>query len=639
MGRMRELLDFYLPQADEPDFRGFEWYYLWRLCHREEKTIVGTAGFEGVAYSPDGKSLVTLAIDRRNMRYTAEIVFRDATNWQTLSSQQYPAYGQQGMIAVSRDTNKVAIGLNSYGIKVFSFSDYKEHLLIGGLNLLRSVAISPSGKIIAAGLYDGKVQIFDAVTGKEIRTLVGHRQQINTIAFSPDEQLLVSGSFDQTIRLWEVSTGNEIRVLKQSGTTPNSATFTSDGNAVVAVCNRELKVWETVTGREIATRSIGAGRPVLAISPDGKILATADVQPVIRLWDTQTWQEKEAIKGHGNVIRSLAFRPDGTHLASGSLDQSTRIWNLSSNVKDVITLTDTEAQAGFSNALFTPNGQKIIAASSRAARASIWDSVSGRKLAELKGHTIPANISGSFFPLAVSSDSRLIATGSTDKRVKIWEVETGREISAISGLPFLPMTLAFSPSNRFLAIGTLGEVRIYDLTNSRETSKVKTPRGYVWALSFVSDDKTLMTANEGSILRFWDTTTGQELRNVKCNQDLLFAITVSANKKYFATGALDGTAAIWDVQTGNQVWLLKGHSSTVNGVSFSPDGKRLATSSNDRTVKLWDLTTGQELCTFKEAGGCSVNFSPDGKQLLAACGNKLTIWPAATEQEVREKKD
>ncbi|MFN8002654.1 MAG: hypothetical protein U0X75_16740 [Acidobacteriota bacterium] len=116
---------------------------------------------------------------------------------------------------------------------------------------------------------------------------------------------------------------------------------------------------------------------------------------------------------------------------------------------------------------------------------------------------------------------------------------------------------------------------------------------------------------------------------------MLFAMTLSADGKYLATGSQDNTAAVWDVQTGNRVWLLKGHSSKINKVSFSPDGKRLATSSNDATVKLWDLTTGQEMLTFKEGGGCSVSFSPTGRQLLSACGNNLTIWPAATEWEVQ----
>ncbi len=629
--RMRELLDFYLPQANEPDFRRFEWYYLWRLCHREEKTITG-GDFRGVAYSPDGKSLLTLAITRSNGANVAEVVFRDATSWQVLSSQRYTT--SHGAVAVSRNADKVVVGLGLEGIRVFSFSDYKERLQIRGLTFVSNVAISPSGKMIAAGFGSGKVQLLDAETGKEIRILAGHQQYLTTLAFSSDEQTLASGSFDETVRLWDVRTGKESRSLKQSRSVPNSVTFTPDDKAVIAVCNSELKAWETATGKEIASRSIAPGRPVLALSPDGKTLATVDVQPVIRLWDTQTWAEKAAIKGHGNVVRSLAFSPDGMHLASGSLDQTARIWNLSRNMNDVIKLTDPDTPSGFSKALFTPDGQKIISAKSRAGLASIWDSISGRKLFDLRGHTKPANVSNFSLELAVSSDSRFIATGGADSLVKIWDAETGREIIMLSDLPDRSTALAFSLDNHFLAVGTDQAARIYDLAQWRVAITIPVPQG-VNALCFLSDGKTLVTAGRDGIIHFWKIATGQELRRIQSGQDQLFTMTLSARDQYLATGSLDNTAAIWDVQTGNRVWLLKGHSSKINRVSFSPDGNRLATSSNDYTVKLWDLTTGQEMLTFKEGGGCSVHFSPDGRQLLSACGNNLTIWPAATEREVQ----
>lgn len=149
----------------------------------------------------------------------------------------------------------------------------------------------------------------------------------------------------------------------------------------------------------------------------------------------------------------------------------------------------------------------------------------------------------------------------------------------------------------------------------------------------------MVTASTDGNLRFWDTATGQRLQVIQCKQGAVSAMALSAHEKYLATGGSDGTAAVWDAQTGNQVWLLKGHSSMVGGVSFSPDSNRLATSSNDGTVKLWDLITGQELLTLKKTAGTSVQFSPDGRQLLSVYGKTLNIWPAASEQEVREKKD
>lgn len=651
IGRMRELLDFYLPQVGEPDFRGFEWYHLWRLCHREVKTFADTGSFDGLAYSPDGSVLVTQSVTLNSSSMnTSEITFRDTKTWQTLSSRKYLQAGSMGTIAVASNSDKFAIKFSSEGIRVFSFSDYKEHLYIDGLRELRSVAISPGGDIIAAGSYSGGIQFFDATSGKEIRVLHGHQGQINSLAFSPDGQMLASSSFDQTVRLWNVKTGIETRLLKKGGAVPNTVLFTPNGNSIIAACGGEMKVWETPTGKEIATRPLGAGRPFAAISPDGRILATGDSQPVIRLWDTQTWQEINSIKGHGNEIRALTFTPDGTGLASGSLDQTARIWNLGRNEKETPTLTDPDRQANFSKAIFTPNGKQILSVSATisgspsVSRALLWDSTSGQKLFQVNAHTRPPNVSGIGIMLAGSPDGRLFATGGVDSLVRVWNAVTGQEIRTFSGLSYFPTSLAFSPDNKLLAAGSQaaggqGVALVYDIATGRQIMNGTVPLSMINAITFLSDGKTLITGGIDRLIRFWDIATGQETRNFLCGQKAVSSMAISPDGNFLATAGLDSTVAIWEVKTGRQLFVLKGHSSNVKDVSFSPDGSRLASGSADNTVKLWDLVTGQELITFKDTGGFvgSVMFSPDGKQLLAACGRSARIWPAATEGEVSAK--
>jgi WD40 repeat protein len=128
------------------------------------------------------------------------------------------------------------------------------------------VAISPDGKRIATGSWDGSAMLWDAATGERVRTLRGHDGAVFCVAFSPDGQRIVTGSRD-----------------------------------------REAKVWDVVTGHQLFTLSGHSGRIFsVTFSPDGQRIATAGDDQTARVWAAGDG-ELLAIKRHGSPISSVAF--------------------------------------------------------------------------------------------------------------------------------------------------------------------------------------------------------------------------------------------------------------------------------------------------------------------------------------------
>ena len=89
-----------------------------------------------------------------------------------------------------------------------------EYNRLEGQDSVNSVSFSPNGKALATGSGDRTIKLWNLDTGKEIRTLQGHKDSVNSVSFSPDGQTLATGSGDTTIKLWNLGTGKEIRTLQ-----------------------------------------------------------------------------------------------------------------------------------------------------------------------------------------------------------------------------------------------------------------------------------------------------------------------------------------------------------------------------------------------------------------------------------------
>ncbi len=143
---------------------------------------------------------------------------------------------------------------------------------------IEAFAFSPDGKIIASGSgtifgasrSENLVKLWDAATGKELRTLAGHTAEVNAVAFSPDGKMLASASSDNTVKLWNVTDGKLLHTLAGHEDEVNAVGFSPDGKIVSSASqDTRLKLWEAATGRELASLVAVDERDWLVVTPDG----------------------------------------------------------------------------------------------------------------------------------------------------------------------------------------------------------------------------------------------------------------------------------------------------------------------------------------------------------------------------------
>ena len=300
-----------------------------------------------------------------------------------------------------------------------------------------SIAYSPDRRTLASGHsideYNndefGTVHLWDAETGKHIRTLDGHPGGVGSVAFSRDGGTLAIASGGTTLALWDAATGVRKRQLKgYSGSVANVA-FGPDGRTVASArWGNTIDLWDAVTG---AHRHTLKGHTELitsiAFSPTSPTLASGSSVHrydsleggIVRLWDTETGSHKYTLEGHGSAITSVAFSPDGRTLASGGANL--RLYDVDTGVH----LRTLDGQYGdIIGAAFSPDSSTLAGASAEEIR--LWNAENGRLKRTL---TVPSE-ELSQDSVAFSPDGGMLAAGGW-YAIHLWNTETGAHIRTL----------------------------------------------------------------------------------------------------------------------------------------------------------------------------------------------------------------
>ncbi|BAZ11950.1 WD-40 repeat protein [Calothrix sp. NIES-4071] len=390
--------------------------------------------------------------------------------------------------------------------------------------------------------------------------------------------------------------------------------------------NCEVLIWSLQTNQVVAVlqghrdwiRSV-------AFSPDNKILASAGFDQTVKLWDIQTGNCLHSLPDHKSRVYCIAFSPDGKVLASCDRDKAIKLWNVSNGE----CYKNLEGHSSKVQSVTISADGKILASGSSDTTIKLWSMDTGECFRTLEGH------SRTIYSVAISSDSTIIASGSIDRSIKIWNIDTGECLRTLQGHTDEVRKVVFSNDNKILVSCSYDKtIKIWDVFTGECLQTLQGHTNWVRCVAVSPDSKILISGGDDQTIRQWSITTSECLNILQGHSGGIRSVAISPDNITLASGSEEETIKLWNINSGIcQKNKLKGHKSRVNCVAFSPDGKTLASGSYDRTIKLWNVETGECLQTFfgHYGGANSLTFNPKGDIILSASGDqKAKLWDVET---------
>lgn len=521
-----------------------------------------------------------------------------------------------------------------------------------------AVAYSPDGKSLAAVAADGRLTVWNASTWELNYEVAAHEGQVRAVTYSRDGKYIATGGADSIARVWNAATGEKVHDLHDDEDGNHAGiealVFNLDGSILFVGGDNDkiIYAWDMLTGQYSyklnAPGTIANTVNGLAVSPDGKLLASSGTDRLIRLWNIETKDIRMEIPGHVDWVYGLVFTASGSHLISASADRTIRIWDTAYG-RSVAILTGPSDQV-FGVAI-SPDG-RYLASASGDTYVRLWD-ISPQGSYEVMTLDHEDDVKD----VLVSPDGKLIASAGLNGVINLWDASTGAIVRKLHGTPRSAEALSWSVDGRYLAAGyASGQSAIWDLTLTAEDAEpallIRGDGPPILGLSLNADSSLLATGDNAGIAHVYDTKTGEEVARLdadavfgwtssgKFTKNEVWASTVAFNPdgNQLAASYATGLIAIWDWKSGKPSMTLDGHTDIVENVVYNTNGLLLASASDDGNVILWDLEPSRGEAerirtTFvgHRALVYDVAFSSDGMFLASGGGDGLVkVWDVNT---------
>lgn len=429
---------------------------------------------------------------------------------------------------------------------------------------------SPDGTVLAVA--DGTDVVLVGVPGGEVRArLTGHTAFVRDLRFAADGSVLVSGAADGSGRIYDGKTGafksavqheSDIRFVRVTRDGSRVLTASSDGTVI--------NVWNAGTGQLANSLKGHANGQLFSIefSPKGDHIASGSLDQTVKVWDAESSPGKRVVAAYNGRINKFVVSPDGKLVATVLANRTMEIRRMSDGA--VLAVMATYAYNGGVDAAFSPDGTRIVAALDPFT-PMVWDIASQRIVSKFTGHQGPV------MAVAFSPDGKSVASGSWDNTIKLWDPETGTETRTLAAHTDSVTDVAYSPDGRRLAS--------------------------------VSED--------GSAI-LWDVSSDKPIRKFDVGGDGR-ALSFNHKGDLLAVCALQQPTRIWNVDSGALVHAITASERGDRDLAFSPDDSRLATCTSLGSIRLWSVDSGSELMSLTELWGYpgQVAFSGATQTILA----------------------
>jgi WD40 repeat protein len=372
--------------------------------------------------------------------------------------------------------------------------------------------------------------------------------------------------------------------------------------------------------QSLAVQAHSTSLSALALSPDGKTLASAGFDAEVRLWEFPSMKYKYSLAIPGEMFSTVAFSPDGSHLAASRRGLGLSVWRLEDR-QVVLSLAGNYVSVDFNprdNSLAAAQG--LVMPSSTTGSIKIWSDVADSQ---------PRTMSRLGDRFAWSSDGSMFFAGPVEGEIRAHEVGSGKVLKSFS-TPADLQRLVCSPDGRLLAATYhSGHVLLWQIDTGELLHDISAHPANVWIAAFSPDSRHLATASSDRTLGLWDTTTGKRERILTGHANEVWAVAFSKDGKILVSGDKDGVLHHWDLSLDSRQESAPPLTEIDPPLLFSPDGKLTAVGIGSNRIGLFETGTGRLWKILPEAQ-FALRFSPDGKDLLALSWHDIVEFNLVT---------
>jgi WD40 repeat protein len=506
------------------------------------------------------------------------------------------------------------------------------------LSPIRAMALSPDGTIVASGGQDGAIVLWELLVKQPMTEMKDHNDEVNHLAFSPDSLLLASAGSDRTLRIYDVDT-TRLKHTVVAGCLPLAVAFVYEGREE----KKELKLlasggddhlirlWDAERGSLVDTLQGHKSAVVsLVATQRGRQLVSASAEGEVIVWDVASKSKLRTFTRNLGDADALALSRDGKLLATAGINNTIRLFDLEAGKEIEL---GKGPNAGIAQVALLDAG-KTLASITTHGQVHVWDAATAAGIKSWNANTHPQQHAE--FLLAASPQTKVLVTGSSlDRELHLWHPLEGKRVGSLP-LPKdeVPLALAFAPGGKQLAVGMhSGKVDLWDVA-AKQVAKSMKYAGPAYALAFNPKQTEQLAVSGDAKVQIFDVATGNELRQFFSKEGVpatsvptVASIAWTPDGKSLALGCRDSFIRQVDADTGKEMRQFEGHGSIVNALAFSADGRNLVSASFDKSVRLWEVFSAKTIRIFSGHIGdvTSLSLSADGRTVFSASADTTIL--------------